>query len=203
MLSSLGVLYGSGHPVPWENLYPEPTDNVRLPRYSWQRQRYWLDVEDRGDSASVSPGASTPTSRAKVRTDLLGRLDQAVPGRRHALLLLHVKEIVAKVLGRDLAALDVHLGFFQMGMTSLQAVELKNYLEGSFGRALPSTLAFENPTMTAVAAALLELEFGDAKVPDVPMNPVGISASQMEELSERELSVLLDTELSALEGLLE
>lgn len=41
MLGSLGALYVLGHPVDWSGRYPSG-QRVNLPRYAWQRERFWL-----------------------------------------------------------------------------------------------------------------------------------------------------------------
>ena len=57
--SSLGALYTSGREVDWRRLYPAGGRAVRVPRYPWQRKRYW--VESRSDGgARAWPGALPP-----------------------------------------------------------------------------------------------------------------------------------------------
>jgi NADPH:quinone reductase-like Zn-dependent oxidoreductase/acyl carrier protein len=41
MLGTLGALYAAGHAIDWRLVYPEG-EAVRLPKYPWQRQRYWI-----------------------------------------------------------------------------------------------------------------------------------------------------------------
>ncbi len=46
----LATLYSQGQPVDWQVLCP-PAARIPLPRYPWQRERYWLDqLETRGTS---------------------------------------------------------------------------------------------------------------------------------------------------------
>ncbi|WP_394839238.1 type I polyketide synthase [Pendulispora rubella] len=42
LLSTVGSLYAAGHDVQWSALYPGGR-SVRLPRYAWRNQRYWID----------------------------------------------------------------------------------------------------------------------------------------------------------------
>jgi acyl transferase domain-containing protein/NAD(P)-dependent dehydrogenase (short-subunit alcohol dehydrogenase family) len=46
MLETLGVLYERGHAIEWQALYPEGGNYVDLPRYPWQRERYWIASPD-------------------------------------------------------------------------------------------------------------------------------------------------------------
>ncbi|HEY5806467.1 MAG TPA: type I polyketide synthase, partial [Povalibacter sp.] len=42
MLTALGALYVSGHPIAWNSLYRAPRQVVELPPYPWQQKSYWL-----------------------------------------------------------------------------------------------------------------------------------------------------------------
>ena len=49
MLGSVGSLYTLGYPVDWEKLYPDENQAVRLPMYPWQREEFWLNIEEGSD----------------------------------------------------------------------------------------------------------------------------------------------------------
>jgi len=83
------------------------------------------------------------------------RLAEAPGDERADLLLAHVQEQVVKVLGLDAAQPpSADEGLTDMGMDSLMAVEFRNRLQASLALALPTTLAFEHPTVAAIAAYL-------------------------------------------------
>ena len=96
-------------------------------------------------------------ARIAPASEVRSRLAAAPARQRRALLLAHVGGEVAAVLGRDAAsALDARRGLRDLGMDSLMAVELRNRLQRSMGRALPATLAFDCPTIDALTDYLLE-----------------------------------------------
>ncbi len=45
MMGSLGALYTLGHPVEWRKLWPTGGRCLHLPKYPWQRQRYWHEPD--------------------------------------------------------------------------------------------------------------------------------------------------------------
>lgn len=88
---------------------------------------------------------------------LLSRLEKAPEVERLQILISHIQQSVATVLGIDInRAPAPDVGFFNMGMDSLMAVELQKRLEKSLGVSLSSTLAFNYPTIETLGKYLLE-----------------------------------------------
>jgi acyl carrier protein len=76
-------------------------------------------------------------------------------------LLEAVRTQVEAVLGWPAGErVSVRQGFFDLGMDSLQASELRNRLQAQLGCSLPSTLTFRFPTTAALATHLHEQLFG-------------------------------------------
>jgi NAD(P)-dependent dehydrogenase (short-subunit alcohol dehydrogenase family)/acyl carrier protein len=92
---------------------------------------------------------------ADSQGSLAGRLQGAPESEWAAITLELVRSHVAVVLGHDSgAAIDPERAFSDLGLDSLAAVELRNRLNQATGLRLPSTLGFDHPTSTAVAAYL-------------------------------------------------
>ena len=86
----------------------------------------------------------------------------APPGQRRPLLLDFVSEQVANVLGaHSAAAIDERQPLHEMGLDSLMAVELRNLLVVGLDIELSATLAFDHPTVVALAAHLETVVFGE------------------------------------------
>jgi acyl transferase domain-containing protein/acyl carrier protein len=95
-----------------------------------------------------------PAVAAVAPPNLLQQLAEALEDERKELLMTHIQEMLAKVLG--LSALPAtYLGFTDLGMDSLMGIELRRMLERSLQISLRSTLAFEYPTVEALADYLL------------------------------------------------
>ncbi|MEM9304046.1 MAG: SDR family NAD(P)-dependent oxidoreductase, partial [Pseudomonadota bacterium] len=105
------------------------------------------------------PSAGFRDMPAPVDSDFLQRLHATAPAGQRELLDQHVCARVASVLGLSTAALDRRAGFFDLGLDSLTALELKNALQTDLGLTLPNTLVFDYPTvdalLTHLAAVLL------------------------------------------------
>jgi acyl transferase domain-containing protein/acyl-CoA synthetase (AMP-forming)/AMP-acid ligase II/acyl carrier protein/NAD(P)-dependent dehydrogenase (short-subunit alcohol dehydrogenase family) len=98
------------------------------------------------------PGAA-PAAGAALR--------DAPPARRRQ-LLNDLNDVVAgelrEVLRLDRAApVDDRRGFFDLGLDSLMAVELRNRLEARLGVGLPTSLTFDHPNAGELAAFLARL----------------------------------------------
>jgi polyketide synthase 12/myxalamid-type polyketide synthase MxaB len=110
----------------------------------------WLSevAHDRTRGTRTSAG---PTTTRIVRDRLLA----ASPDQRTSLLRDLVRDEVANVLGVHSAdAIDDRQPLHEMGLDSLMAVELRNLLSVSLATELSATLAFDHPTVEAVAAHL-------------------------------------------------
>ncbi|MEU7630024.1 type I polyketide synthase [Nocardia sp. NPDC049220] len=107
--------------------------------------------------AGVLPGLlrSLAPSARRADTgggDLARQLAAAAPDKHDAIVLGFVRAQVAAVLGHASGEqIDVEKPFTEMGFDSLGAVEFRNRLAKTTGLRLPSTLAFDYPTATAMA----------------------------------------------------
>jgi acyl carrier protein len=122
-------------------------------------------------------------------------------GQRYDRLKAHLRDQVAKVLGFGASdKLDPQQGFFTIGMDSVMAVQLRVLLEASLGQTLPSTIAFEYPTIemltTYLANDVLKLKELTSAFPVDDSKAVGKAETQ-KTLSEDELLSMLDDELTA------
>ncbi|ULP37116.1 SDR family NAD(P)-dependent oxidoreductase [Mycolicibacterium rufum] len=119
-----------------------------LPLYEQTGRRGLLaDVHDEVPQA-VSP---MPTGR----TALLERLTEAPVQQRRTLLIDYLRDAVAEVTRVDAAEIREDAGFFDIGMDSLMAVELRRRIETGVGREIPATLAMDHPRLSDVADYLL------------------------------------------------
>ncbi|MEO0408852.1 MAG: SDR family NAD(P)-dependent oxidoreductase, partial [Cyanobacteria bacterium P01_A01_bin.135] len=110
-------------------------------------------------SDAAAPDAATdpaldPAKPAAWRS----QLEELPERQRLGFLTTTLQQEVARVLGRSATQLpDPHLGFFDMGLDSLMAVELKNRLDTQLGLSVSSTAIFEHPNIAALAAHLRAL----------------------------------------------
>jgi acyl transferase domain-containing protein len=129
--------------------------------------------------------------------------DELDDDARRECVATQVTQVVAAVLKCDTGRLaDTREGFFDLGMDSLMAVELKSGLERQFSCSLPSTLAFNYPNIDAVIELLLENQFGrndgrhqavpEAATPTASMSASSHRANASEEALEAELARRLE-----------
>jgi len=105
-----------------------------------------VQVHAGADIAASSPAA--PTAR--------GRLLTADPSERPALMQSLLSEQVAKVLGAAAARIDVDKPLTSLGMDSLTAVDLQQWIERDLRVSLPSVELMREPTISGLAARLLQ-----------------------------------------------
>ncbi|CAJ1496945.1 SDR family NAD(P)-dependent oxidoreductase [[Mycobacterium] kokjensenii] len=122
-------------------------------------------------------GAATPTAAGK--TELVERLAAAPVQQRRKLLSDYLRDAVAEVTRVDPAEIRADAGFFDLGMDSLMAVELRRRIEQGVGKEIPATLAMDYPRLSDVVDYLLGdvLELGDpASAKSRTAAPVGPAA---------------------------
>ncbi len=136
----------------------------------------------------------------------LSMVDQvsALPASaRQAALAAHIARQVARVLGVPGDHLvDQDLGLRDRGLDSLMAIELRNLLQTDFDRPLPATLAFDYPTVDAIAAYLVETLGFVVERPAAEAPAAGADdLASIQSMSDAEAEALLGAELDALDGL--
>ncbi|MCH7883941.1 MAG: SDR family NAD(P)-dependent oxidoreductase [Planctomycetes bacterium] len=75
LLTSIGRLYGMGFPVPWNRVNGKVGRFVSVPRYPWQRERFWQETERArrnriGEQVHPLLGTRNDAARASWTTDL-------------------------------------------------------------------------------------------------------------------------------------
>ena len=128
---------------------------VDLPTYAFQRRRYWLAP------AAVTPTGApdTPHQEPEEKApepSFRQRWAELPADERPAACLELVREQVAETLGYLDERLADDAAFFEVGFTSLNAVELRNRLIEQTGLRLPVGLLFDQPTPGMLAEHLQE-----------------------------------------------
>ena len=117
-------------------------------------------------SAASDADADSPASSE----DLLSRLQEA-PGREELLVAFLQQEVQAVL--RLPSAPESTVGFFDLGMDSLMAVELRNRLNRAFAEeyTVPNTVVFDYPDIAALARHLAGELGGAASAPAARTQP--------------------------------
>jgi len=149
--------------------------------------------------------AEGPGPESVAQAKFLQQLEQSPPGDREDLLSARIQAEVGRVLKFAPSQLpDSQQGFFDMGMDSLMAVELKNRLEITLGRTFPTTLVFEHPSIDALSRHLID----QVLFPGRAVEPEAVSKrepqweaatlAEIKKLPEGELEALINKELDSL-----
>ena len=203
-LAILQSLLGSSSPqvivaaVDWAKLKPV---------YEAKRHRPFLELV--GSNITSDNRKNTKKTSSNVST-LLQEYADVRSSERLRITTSFVRNEVSRVLGLNADQQpDLNQGLFEMGLDSLMAIELKNYLETGIGQPLPSTLVFNYPTITDLAG-YLDTKLSDlskkAKPQPNPRDtklsttaPGRVDANKTDDLSEEELATLLMNKLKDIE----
>ncbi len=153
----------------------------------------------------ASKHAQRPSGQA---LELLDRLEKGAPSKRQEIMVDYLRGKVIRILGLEPSyPLDTRRPLNEMGFDSLMAVELKSVLNNAVGRNLPATLAFEYPTIDALAQHLTDDVLGLETRPKPTVQetvteeqlPLDSVLDELEQLSEDEAETLLLEKLAGLE----
>ncbi len=134
MLNSLAQLAVNGVEIDWVGFDRDyDRQRIPLPTYPFQRKSYWIDDAPaettpltlmhknhenlRSTAPNLSPPASVDMTNQQRQQDILNQLHTSV----------------AKLLKADLAEVNIHTPFLELGADSLVLVEAINYVERTFG----------------------------------------------------------------------
>ena len=132
----------------------------------------------------------------KLRAALRRQLDEAAPNARLKLLTAYLSDEVSTILGYN-GRLNPKQGFFEMGLDSLMALELRSHLQTTLEISLSSTLAFDYSNLedlTEYLSGILQLTKAEQEPPE-PKSP-----SPLEEVvsfGQDELDMLIEEELAS------
>jgi acyl transferase domain-containing protein len=176
-LYALAQAHVHGVALDWRYIFGAGIRRVELPTYAFQRSRYWAlptssdeaPTRTRDQTAPVTasttapaaPGASVSGAASSARLDRVQLRDQVVG-------------FLAGLLDLPAGDIDHDEGFFQLGLDSLAAAELRKQLEGTVGTRLPTTLLFEQPNVTALVDWLTDtLNVVASPAPAAPLHDSG------------------------------
>lgn len=168
-------------------------------RCEWQRA---VDYA----TALVQTVAPPPEAETGPRPlALVGRLLEAPPVARRELLAAHVQREVDGVLGVDPSEhAPRQVGFFELGMNSLMAVELAKRLQRALGCALGASALFNHPTIDALVEHLATVALSERPASEAAGRPAHEGgkreplAADVAGLSEAEMTAFIDQQLSDL-----
>jgi len=125
----------------------------------------------------------------KDRIQLLERLEKATASERQEIVEDFIAQQVMEVLGfKSREEVDLSVGFFEIGLDSMMAVELQSRIQTGLGVSIPATTAFDQPNITALARFLLETLL----VFETPAQPE--NSGTQDELSEDQILAFLADE---------
>src|SRR5262249_52901874 len=121
----------------------------------WSSYKAVFEAKRRRPFLDLIKGEEPPEPGDRLSAEglqLLGQLKETPTSERLEVLAAYIRAAVTEIMGLDPSyVFEPQQGFFQIGMDSLMAVELKTSLESKLGRTLPPTITFEYPTIEALA----------------------------------------------------
>jgi acyl transferase domain-containing protein len=194
LLSAAGELFQAGAPIRPRAMF-EPAAYLKLPLYPFDHEPYWFCEPEHAAPIDDKPAPQPPLSLASpaYEAEAPSPLDAPTPVQLRE--LVHAE--VARVLRFDPTRLDPKLGFFELGMDSVMAAQLRNRLEGALGRKCATSMIVEHPTVETLARYLSEppADPRQSRAKRAARNAARRAAHDDENLTHVDVAVLLAREL--------
>ncbi len=156
------------------HLLAERESQALLTRVDWQR----FATQSTMRSSPILEELIPKRASRSATPPFVERLRQVEPAERLQLLRNHVETLVMQVLERD-SPPDPHTGFFDLGMDSLMALELRNLLQKDLltGAPQPTTIAFDYPSVDRLAEYIAD-QIGEVSRVVPKVNAVSHTAAE-------------------------
>ena len=165
---ALATAYTTGHRLDFAGRRTRPYRSFDLPTYPFQHRSYWFPV-----GTAQAPSGAARTIESAPATARIGDWLADVPPEQR---MDRITELILTELGDALrmpvAEIDPHADFIALGLDSMIAMELRSRLQAALGTAVPASLFFTHPGVSALAKGLLELWLDTAADPAKRQLPI-------------------------------
>ncbi|NEP11786.1 MAG: aminotransferase class III-fold pyridoxal phosphate-dependent enzyme [Symploca sp. SIO2C1] len=198
MLESLGQLYVTGMKIDWLGFNQNyPRQKVTLPTYPFQRQRYWLDLQENGHKllgaiSAINSSSEENPYHLEEQNLIIEKKDMSAktPGatsRRREKIIAEICEIIAQELGfEEPSQVDIDNNLLELGADSLTLMAASRKVEKNYGVNITIRQFFEELTTVDTLAeyidANLSPEWGQQETVETSSPPPQPEASSLPQL---------------------
>jgi acyl-CoA synthetase (AMP-forming)/AMP-acid ligase II/acyl carrier protein len=148
----------------------------------------------RWDAKVVVP----PASAEPAVSGLVDALRNAPVRRREGVLVAHMQQLAAELLGLDADDVDPDRPLSELGIDSVTAVDLVERVGRGLGHPIAGTVLFDYPTLEAIAGYIMDEILGDKLDAAVAKAPGVADVSDVQGMTEAEAAAALLAELDDL-----
>ncbi len=172
---------------------------VTLASMDWREFKAVFSARGKRPLLNEIHDAESPAPPAVDHAGHRRQLMALSPEERAERITAWVGEEVAAVLGAPSVVPDLDQRFFDIGMDSIMTVDLRRRLERRFGLPLPTTVAFDYPTIGRLSSLLIDelarTTSDAAAAPRGPQTGVAQSLSRVAEMSDEDVERLFAEKL--------
>ncbi len=148
----------------------------------YRAMRAWPLLDEIPEARQLIASAPVHAAESAQADEFASRLTRMAPDERLRIVMDLVRSHAAAVLGHDsLDEVSSDRAFRDLGFDSLTAVELRNRLNAATGLVLPSTVVFDYPSATVLAAEVIGRLVGESQ--PAGAQPVVISVDPAEPIA--------------------
>ena len=144
----------------------------------------------------LSSFADNKQQSSQEKESFLQQLSTTALSDRQKLLVDGIRSQIARIMGLDATDIGTKVGFADLGMDSLMAVELRNYLQNILERSIPASLVFDYPNVEALAEHFIKEIFDESNdssnpQPEAEAEAIAKSNLDIDDISDEEAEEML------------
>jgi FkbM family methyltransferase len=162
ILNTVGQLWLAGVPINWKKIHAHHRPlRLPLPTYPFERQRYWIEPQNRAELGAISPTVSDEVV-AETETQIS---QHSRPNLRNV-YVAPSNDLEAKIanLYQELLGIEtvgIYDNFFELGGNSLIGIQLISQLRQEFQLELSLRSLFDAPAVAELALVIEEIILGE------------------------------------------
>ena len=155
LLTTLGQLWLSGTDIDWSGFHAnEHHRRIPLPTYPFQRQRYWItDGLKTNPEADCLSFASSYEHPSDIKTSIAPGIHEKPEDKSKIKYSDDIEQTLINIWKALIGIfhVDIHDNFFDLGGSSLTAVNMVVNIEEIFHKKFPASILYDAPTIKELA----------------------------------------------------
>ncbi|MBA9085511.1 amino acid adenylation domain-containing protein/non-ribosomal peptide synthase protein (TIGR01720 family) [Fontibacillus solani] len=174
-LSKLCELYVQGARMNWRALYRKGENKrIPLPTYPFERRRCWIDyIVESSNTISIGTNEQYTLTREPEIAMSVNQMTKAERNEQNEYVLQTLKQMIQNVSHLEPSEIDDHTHFLEMGLDSINLMQVSQNIKDTFHLEIPMNVFFESLTSINNLAAYVQAQLPEQEIVPALVNVNG------------------------------